>query len=565
MRKNLITVIVTVMLVALTACGEQTVSNNEVSNFTSTVAPTESVPAEPTVTLTPTEVQKPLVTSIPTPKPTATFTQTPEPIATSMPTPEPDVTATSTPLLTSEPVKESTEVTDVSAGFEFESNGDGTCTLVNLGKCDDEDIVIPEKSPTGDLITKIAEDAFYSADGINSISFCNVTIEIEEKAFQFCEVEKLIINNCNLLIGEGAFYYCDNIAEALISDSKIEISSDAFYSGCNKANVKFNNCTGRIDDEAFQFAEIEKLTFNNCELELGKKAFYYCSEIEAISVMGGTLTIESDAFYSAGDKPVVNFSDCKLVIDDESFQFCNLISLTITNCQTEIGKKAFYYCGELEEVLVGLGNITIGNNAFYSCSSLNNVSIAAESETDECEICIDDEAFAFSAVENVVIGKGKVSVGDKAFYYCSDLGNVEFKGTTVEIDEDAFYGCPDALIVTYGMGGSSVDKKSEEESSASEKENSGESVPSTSIRPEFKEAMDSYEEFFKEYVNFMKKYAAASNPLSMLDDYYDYMLQYTETMTKLAELEQDEMSTEEALYYAEVSLRISQELLEVAE
>jgi len=123
MRKNLITVIVTVMLAALTACGEQTVSNNEVSNFTSTVAPTESVPAEPTVTLTPTEVQKPLATFIPTPEPTATFTPTPEPIVASMPTPEPDVTVTSTPLLTSEPAEESTEVTEVSAGFEFESNG----------------------------------------------------------------------------------------------------------------------------------------------------------------------------------------------------------------------------------------------------------------------------------------------------------------------------------------------------------------------------------------------------------------------------------------------------------
>lgn len=561
MRKNLITFIVIVMLVALTACGEQTVSNNGVSNITPTVAPTESVPAEPTVTLTPTEVQKPLATSIPTPEPIATSMPTPKPTAT--PTPEPTVTATPTPLPTSKPAEESTEVTDRSAEFEFESNGDGTCTLVNLGKCDDEDIVIPEKSPTGDLITKIAEDAFYSADGINSITFCNVTMEIEEKAFQFCEVEKLIINNCNLLIGEGAFYYCDNIAEALISDSKIEIRSDAFYSGCNKANVEFNNCTGRIDDEAFQFAEIEKLTFNNCELELGKKAFYYCSEIEAISVMGGTITIESDAFYSAGDKPTVNFCDCKLAIDDEAFQFCNLISLTITNCQTEIGKKAFYYCGELEEVLVGLGNITIGNNAFYSCSSLKNVSIAAESETDECEICIDDEAFAFSAVENVVIGTGKVSVGDKAFYYCSDLVNVECKSTTAEIDKDAFYGCSDALVVTYGTGGSSVDKKNEEESNASE--NDGGLMSTTGIRPEFKEAMDSYEEFFEEYVSFMKEYAAADNPLSMLDDYYDYMLQYTETMVKLAELENSEMSTEEALYYAEVSLRISQKLLEVAE
>ena len=56
-----------------------------------------------------------------------------------------------------------------SEGFVFESNGDGTCDLKGIGLCKDTDIVIPEKSPEGDVVTKIDEYAFYDAEDIASI------------------------------------------------------------------------------------------------------------------------------------------------------------------------------------------------------------------------------------------------------------------------------------------------------------------------------------------------------------------------------------------------------------
>lgn len=51
--------------------------------------------------------------------------------------------------------------------------------------------------------------------------------------------------------------------------------------------------------------------------------------------------------------------------------------------------------------------------------------------------------------------------------------------------------------------------------------------------------------------------------LDMMDDYTDYMEQYVEIMEKFEELESEDLSTEEALYYAEVASRISAKLLEV--
>lgn len=87
---------------------------------------------------------------------------------------------------------------------------------------------------------------------------------------------------------------------------------------------------------------------------------------------------------------------------------------------------------------------------------------------------------------------------------------------------------------------------------------------SDEIRPEFKEALDSYEAFFDEYITFMKKYAESNNPISMLTDYTSYMTQYIDMMDKLDKLDDGDLNNAEILYYAEVSARINQKLLEVA-
>lgn len=82
---------------------------------------------------------------------------------------------------------------------------------------------------------------------------------------------------------------------------------------------------------------------------------------------------------------------------------------------------------------------------------------------------------------------------------------------------------------------------------------------------DFKEAMDSYEEFFDEYVAFMKKYENSDNPMSMFSDYTKFMSQYSETMQKLDEWKSKDLNTKETAYLLDVTNRINKKLLEVAE
>ena len=88
------------------------------------------------------------------------------------------------------------------------------------------------------------------------------------------------------------------------------------------------------------------------------------------------------------------------------------------------------------------------------------------------------------------------------------------------------------------------------------------------IRPEFKKMMDQYEEFFDEYIAFMENYTNESNDnpmavLGMLQDYLDWLEKYNEVIEEFESVGDSDMTTAEARYYAEVSLRIEKKLLAV--
>lgn len=83
------------------------------------------------------------------------------------------------------------------------------------------------------------------------------------------------------------------------------------------------------------------------------------------------------------------------------------------------------------------------------------------------------------------------------------------------------------------------------------------------IRPEIKEAIDSYEAFFDDYVVLMKKYKNNPGDISILSEYMEYMSKLSDMEQKFKAIEQQDLTTEETMYYAEVTLRIEKKMLEV--
>ncbi len=112
--------------------------------------------------------------------------------------------------------------------------------------------------------------------------------------------------------------------------------------------------------------------------------------------------------------------------------------------------------------------------------------------------------------------------------------------------------------------------KSEPEGEAAKEEKAKENPKSRDksvdgMRPEFKKAMDSYEEFMTEYCEFMKKYGESDGTdLGLVADYANYMSKYAEWVKDFEGWDDGEMNTEEAAYYLDIQNRISKKLIEVA-
>ena len=87
----------------------------------------------------------------------------------------------------------------------------------------------------------------------------------------------------------------------------------------------------------------------------------------------------------------------------------------------------------------------------------------------------------------------------------------------------------------------------------------------STIRPEVKEFLDSYEAFMDEYVDFMQRYMGGdlNTMMSMMGSYYDMLERYEDFADKIDAMDEDELTTAELACYLDVTTRVSKKLLSV--
>lgn len=138
-------------------------------------------------------------------------------------------------------------------------------------------------------------------------------------------------------------------------------------------------------------------------------------------------------------------------------------------------------------------------------------------------------------------------------YYCAKCS----EGYEVEINHNSLNVMEISLFEPYDIEDETTEEvTSKAESSKKSESSKSESIDSSKVSPDFKKAMDKYEEFFDEYIDFMEKYANSDNPASMLKEYTEYMSKYAETIKAFDEYKDEEMSAADTAYYLEVQTRI---------
>lgn len=139
-----------------------------------------------------------------------------------------------------------------SEGLSFLSGGNGTCT-VEIGTCTDEDIVIPEYSPSGDKVTKIKGHAFSGRDQIKSIQIPETVTFIGESAFENCvNLEKVNLPKKITTINSYTFSGCKNLKELTIPSGVTFIGEKAFAECICLKSIVIPASVGKIGAYAFK-------------------------------------------------------------------------------------------------------------------------------------------------------------------------------------------------------------------------------------------------------------------------------------------------------------------------
>lgn len=164
-------------------------------------------------------------------------------------------------------------------------------------------------------------------------------------------------------------------------------------------------------------------------------------------------------------------------IDDYAFFYCtDLLTVSIPDSVSQIGKSAFYECRNLKSVALPSGVKEIGEGAFRECTSLTSVILPESVETiphyafSDCNrltrvyvpqsvkgIC--KSAFAkCSNLMNVVFESGSelAYINEYAFYDCFNLSNITLPENVSSIGRSAFDGCRSLYSVTIANSVNSV-------------------------------------------------------------------------------------------------------------
>ena len=104
--------------------------------------------------------------------------------------------------------------------------------------------------------------------------------------------------------------------------------------------------------------------------------------------------------------------------------------ITIPDTVTEIGDRAFNYCGNLASIALPSGLQKISSSMLSSCMSLTSITIPAPVTE------IGDQAFANSGLTSITIPSTVTTLGIGAFEGCQSLAHMDIQANVTEIPED---------------------------------------------------------------------------------------------------------------------------------
>ena len=170
-------------------------------------------------------------------------------------------------------------------------------------------------------------------------------ITIEPYCFESAQIKQLTIPDTVIEIGNGAFYYCEQLASITLPSGLQKISDYMFVYCINLTSITIPAAVTEIGAEAFAHAGLTSITIPSTVTILGSGAFRGCESLAHMDIQANVT-----------------------VIPDDFAPECPLTSLTLPNTLQTIGESAFIKVSgfQVTELTIPASVTSIGTNAFGS-------------------------------------------------------------------------------------------------------------------------------------------------------------------------------------------------------
>ena len=362
------------------------------------------------------------------------------------------------PLLTKITVDEqNTKYTEIDGNL-YSDNGKTLCLYVPNKT--EEEFIIPAH------VTSIEGYAFGAANNLKRVTIPEGVTKINKNAFVDCAYLEQVNLKATSLVDMGgvmavagfAFNNCGNSGVGItvnIAKNVTAIPSDLFYSfySVNITKVIFEqgSVCESLGKYAFAYSKLTEISLPDSIKTIDQSAFSGCTQLKSISLPTGLTSLGAYAFSNCDSLQSIKIPDGVSEIKDYAFDECDTLStVLLPSSLTKISEYAFensvaiqyneyenaYYLGSEENPHLVL--IKAKDKSIESCQINENTRIIYMDAFDSC-----------TALTEIAIPEGVVSIGKKAFNCCSALKKIAIPSSVTEIEYMAFCDCTALTSISY--------------------------------------------------------------------------------------------------------------------
>ena len=301
---------------------------------------------------------------------------------------------------------------------------------------------------------------FCYCENLREVSLPEGLISLGKSVFLSCaQIQEIRLPKSLKTLGDGALAGCrslteielpeglemiDNYALASCDFTSVVIPASVTQMGYCVFNSDFNLKTVEIKgnvpslwDPFIDCKALQEVLITGGVETIEDRAFHNLNSLERVQIAGGLKTIGASAFWSCDKLTTVSLPDGVTSIGEDAFEYCvNLTTINLPDSITTIGMEAFYGTKLTGPLNIPSSLVSLGNDAFHGCGGITGTLLFPGTLE-----YISTDAFAgCSGIEEIILPRGVLFIGDGAFNNCSGVQRLWLTNSIQGIGVNAFNG-----------------------------------------------------------------------------------------------------------------------------